>query len=448
MTKGMSAKIHYSFVVDENPVFAYQGWHLANSLRRHCAAHAEEIHVQFTQSVMSEVIALFEAEGYHIHPIVPFGDGKWCNKLSQLPNIFNDECDYFVLLDTDMIAVADLRSFIFGDAVQGKIVDCPNPSLATLQELYARAGGKREPRLIATETEDAQTFFGNANGGFYAIPTPLARRFSEEWRRWAEWLLANDEPLQREGKSGHIDQISAAFAVQLSDVPFANAPSNINYFVHFKGTHRYLDHGRPIALLHYHTASMNVLGLIEPPFPLDDAETAAVAEANRLISTDFQNALFWNYRYAAHPGRGSGVGSRGENLLYKRQLLKEQGVESAQSVLDVGCGDLEVLRELNIHDYIGLDVSQEALKTARAARPDWQFALLQNQPSDKREMVLCLEVLIHQSTREDYHRLEQSPSDMNQKGDSRIGPFYDLWIAPRYGGGWDGALARSSQTGG
>lgn len=80
-------------------------------------------------------------------------------------------------------------------------------------------------------------------------------------------------------------------------------------------------------------------------------------------------------------------------------------MESAQSVLDVGCGDLEVLRELNLHDYIGLDVSQEALKTARAARPDWQFALLQNHPSDKREMVLCLEVLIHQSTREDYHRL-------------------------------------------
>jgi SAM-dependent methyltransferase len=150
---------------------------------------------------------------------------------------------------------------------------------------------------------------------------------------------------------------------------------------------------------------MNVLGLIEPPFPLDEAETAAVAEANRLISTDFQNALFWNYRYAAHPGHGSGVGSRGENLLYKRQLLKEQGVESAQSVLDVGCGDLEVLRELDIHDYIGFDVSEEALKTARAARPDWQFSLLLNQPLDKREMVLCLEVLIHQSTREQYDEL-------------------------------------------
>jgi len=401
----MSTQIHYSFVVDENPVFAYQGWYLAKSLRHHSAVRAEEIHVQFTQSVMPEVIGLFDAEGYSVHRICHFGDGRWCNKLSQLPNILNYNCDYFVLLDTDTIAVADLRPFISGDAVQGKIVDCPNPSLAALQELYARAGGAREPRLIATETEDSQTFFGNANGGFYAVPRPLARRFSEEWRRWAEWLLANDEPLRREGKSGHIDQISVAFAAQLSGVPFANAPSNINYFMHFRGPHRYLDRDRPIALLHYHTARMNVLGLIEPPFPLDEVETAAVAEANRIISSDFQNALFWSYRYAAHPERGSGVGSRGENLIYKRRMLKEQGVETAQSVLDVGCGDLEVLREFDIQNYIGLDVSQEALKKARAARPDWQFSLLQNQSVGKLEMVLCLEVLIHQSTREHYDEL-------------------------------------------
>lgn len=401
----MSAKVHYSFVVDENPVFAYQGWHLAKSLRHHCAARTEEIHVQFTQSVTPEVIGLFDAEGYRTHRIPPFGDAKWCNKLSQLPNLFAEDCEYFVLLDTDMIAVADLRSFIVGEAVQGKIVDWPNPSLDALHELYARAGGMREPRLIAAEAEDVQTFFGNANGGFYAVPSPLAQRFSEAWRRWAEWLLANDEPLQREGKSGHIDQIGAAFAVQLSDVPFANAPSNINYFIHLPGAHRYLERDRPIALLHYHTASMNVLGLIEPPIPLDETETAAVAEANRLISSDFQNALFWSYRYAAHPGRGSSIGSRGEDLLYKRELLKQQGVEGAQSILDVGCGDLEVLRELDIRDYIGLDLSQEALKIARSARPDWQFALLQDQSLDKREMVLCLEVLIHQSTREDYDRL-------------------------------------------
>src|SRR5690348_2379539 len=188
MTGPMSAKIHYSFVVDGNPIFAYQAWHLAKSLRCHCTVRTEEIHVQFTKSVTPEVIGVFDAEGYRTHSISPFCDGKWCNKLSQLPNIFDSDCEYFVLLDTDTIAVADIREFIFGDAVQGKTVDYPNPSLATLQELYARAGGTREARLIATETEDAQTFFGNANGGFLAIPTPLARRFSEEWRRWAEWL--------------------------------------------------------------------------------------------------------------------------------------------------------------------------------------------------------------------------------------------------------------------
>ena len=401
----MSMKVIYSFVVDQNPVFAYQAWHLAKSLRSHCAARPEEIHVQFTQNVTPEVIEVFSAEGYRTHAISTFGDAKWCNKLSQLPNLFAEDCDYILLLDTDMIAVADLRSFISGDCVQGKIVDCPNPSLATLRELYARAGGTSEPRLIATETENAQTFLGNANGGLYIVPAPLARHFSEEWRRWAEWLLANDEPLRREGKSGHVDQISVAFAVQLSGVPFSHAPSNVNYFIHFRGAHRYLDYDRPIALLHYHTAAMNVLGLIDPPIQLDEAETAAVAEANRLISSNFQNTLFWSYRYATHPERGSGLGSRGENLTYKRTLLKTHGVESAQSVLDVGCGDLEVLRELEIHNYLGLDVSQEALNKARAARPDWRFAILQAQPVEQSDMVICFEVLIHQSTREDYDKL-------------------------------------------
>lgn len=255
------------------------------SLRIHCAARAEEIHVQFTPAVSSDIFEAFQSEGYQTHRITLFGDAKWCNKLSQLANLFDERCDYFVLLDTDTVAVADLRTFVSGGCILGKTVDCANPSLNALRELYVRAGGTREPRLALAESEDSQTFFGNANGGFYAIPSGLARRFSEEWRRWAEWLFANDEPLRREGKLAHVDQISVAFAVQLSDVPFASVASNVNYFIHFRGRHRYRDPHHPIALLHYHTSSLSELGRIEPPFPLEVDEAAAVAEANRMFAT-------------------------------------------------------------------------------------------------------------------------------------------------------------------
>jgi hypothetical protein len=43
-------------------------------------------------------------------------------------------------------------------------------------------------------------------------------------------------------------------------------------------------------------------------------------------------------------------------------------------VLDVGCGDLEVVKALNIMDYVGIDQSP-ALEIARQLRPDWQFRL-------------------------------------------------------------------------
>jgi hypothetical protein len=61
------------------------------------------------------------------------------------------------------------------------------------------------------------------------------------------------------------------------------------------------------------------------------------------------------------------LGSRGENQLYKRSLLKEQGVEMASSVLDVGCGDLEVIKALNISSYVGIDQSRSVLEIARLA---------------------------------------------------------------------------------
>lgn len=84
---------------------------------------------------------MFAVCGHRVHCLERFGDGRWCNKLAQLPNLLSEPFDVAVLLDTDTIAVADLRSFLLGDAVLGKVVDFPNPPLAVLKELYRMAGG-------------------------------------------------------------------------------------------------------------------------------------------------------------------------------------------------------------------------------------------------------------------------------------------------------------------
>ena len=109
------------------------------------------------------------------------------------------------------------------------------------------------------------------------------------------------------------------------------------------------------------------------------------------------------------PERGSGVGSRGQNLQYKRELLRLQGIENAASVLDVGCGDLEVLKDFNLEEYIGVDQSETALEIARQKRPDWKFFQI-CEPSDLKnslsaDYVLCFEVLIHQGRRDVYDEL-------------------------------------------
>ena len=130
-----------------------------------------------------------------------------------------------------------------------------------------------------------------------------------------------------------------------------------------------------------------------------------MTRANELIGEVFDNTLFWSFRYANHPERGSGVGSRGEHLEYKRNLLRANGVEHARSVLDIGCGDLEVIKSLKFNDYTGLDTSVLAIERARSIMPDGQFHLGLPPHVGAADIVVCLEVLIHQPHMEDYRRL-------------------------------------------
>jgi hypothetical protein len=407
-------KLAYSLVVDEHPRFAYCAWHLSHSLQHYCDADAQDIHIHFTEAVPPEIVQIFAESGYRIHRLQAFGDGKWCNKLSQLPNMLGTGVDAFVLLDTDTIAVADIRPFISGSRLSAKPVDCANPPLEVLHRIFTDAG-LEPPPACRTDTDDGDTLPCNANGGFYAIPESCAAAFSDAWRKWALWLLENPSHLQCADKLMHVDQVAAALAVADTGIPFEPAPSNVNYFTHLDAPHNRLLADKPIALLHYHDASLNVLGKLEPRVPQTAEAAAAIERANGLISRNFHNTLFWQFRYASFPERGSGVGSRGDNAEYKRTLLREQGLESARSILDVGCGDLEVLKDFVLKGYLGLDLSAQALAAAKAKRPDLSFELLRPDFLRPREYVLCLEVLIHQSTERDYLSLIGTLAEITEK---------------------------------
>jgi hypothetical protein len=300
-SKGRQEHVAYSFIVDEHPKFAYQGWLLARSLQQACAAETKDIHVQFTSEVPTYVRDKFSSAGCAIHEIERFGDGKFCNKASQLPNLADCAFDRIVLLDTDTIAIGDIRPFLVGDAVQAKTVDLPNPRLETLIEIYAAAGGAVNPRFTMTDAGHALTLFGNANGGLYTVPRRLLVEFSTEWRRWISWLMVNDQPLRDAGSLGHIDQVGVALATQVSRIAFSYALSNVNYYIHFQGLHRYFDSMRPIVLLHYHDAAMNQEGLLAAPYTPNELESQAIAKANRQIEASFDEELLREYRCASRP---------------------------------------------------------------------------------------------------------------------------------------------------
>lgn len=114
----------------------------------------------------------------------------------------------------------------------------------------------------------------------------------------------------------------------------------------------------------------------------------------------FDNKRFWNKRYAADLTLGSGPGSREENLKLKNDLIREiLARQKIHSVLDIGCGDIEILKDVKIPTYTGIDISEVVIERNRALKPEWEFMCADICKLDrlpKADLVLCLDVLIHQ----------------------------------------------------
>ena len=128
-----------------------------------------------------------------------------------------------------------------------------------------------------------------------------------------------------------------------------------------------------------------------------------------------RNEAFWDDRYRTQPWLGSGPGSRGIAQAFKARLLKsviEHGTVS--SILDIGCGDLCWLRtdvlspgDLGNVRYCGLDISSVVVDENRERFPDLDFRrydLVEEPLPSGFDLVLCFDVLIHQTTEEQFAR--------------------------------------------
>ena len=263
------------------------------------------------------------------------------NKLSQLNTERLQEYDVIVLSDCDIAFSQDIpRILADTNAVSAKPVDNANLAPKQWQTIYAQAGFP-SPELNVMATIDRQpTLPLYFNGGLYVLPQHVFKLLRTVWPKWNRWMLDNRALL--EPFAMFTDQVS--FALSLQEIGCPVTPLSIAYNC---PTHMPFPEGFPIEeppkVLHYHN-QLNSSGFLLPTS--QETINRSIAVVNDLIrqrrQKSFDNSIFWQFRYGFDPECGFGVGSRGDNLLIKRNLLRTEIKRMRpHSILDVGCGDLD-----------------------------------------------------------------------------------------------------------
>jgi SAM-dependent methyltransferase len=113
---------------------------------------------------------------------------------------------------------------------------------------------------------------------------------------------------------------------------------------------------------------------------------------------DFRgSASYWERRYQV--GSDSGAGSYGLVAAQKAGFVNEfVAVHAVQSVIEFGCGDGNQLGLARYPQYLGLDVSREAVRICQdkfAQDTTKAFKLLDDYDGERAELALSLDVIFH-----------------------------------------------------
>lgn len=89
----------------------------------------------------------------------------------------------------------------------------------------------------------------------------------------------------------------------------------------------------------------------------------------------------------------SGNGSRGDLLRFKINFLNEFIKDNnISSILDFGCGDLHLARELNVDEYVGLDIVERP-KPQNVASKSFTLKIKRfDEVSEQRSFDLCMSI--------------------------------------------------------
>jgi SAM-dependent methyltransferase len=400
----------FACVVDEDPRFHLEALRWFASLTSIAGVDPHDLVIHVVGADSTDALRYLRSRGVTVRPVDPF-DSKspHCNKIAGALRLVDERTDGMVVLcDTDIVVLEDPRALALPPgSIGGKVVDTPVPPLEVLQEIFRAADVPTPPATELPWGDEERTVVGNSNGGLYLIPSALLPVVAPAWETWARWLLARRELLL--DWTFHLDQVAMTLALASEGIDTEQLDVRWNTPIHDL---RRIPPDPPLpAVIHYH-GEIDPQGRIRTTgFPTIDRQIVRANEAiGHLWQEAFPNATFWEWRYRTNPELGSGIGSRGQPLVDKRRLLSSLlDALAPTSVLDVGCGDGEATRGLDIPDYVGIDLAPEAVRRAQLARPDGKF-LVGRLPdfSLRADLTICLDVLIHESDAEAYrHHVAQ-----------------------------------------
>jgi SAM-dependent methyltransferase len=389
----------FSCVVDKSPLLLAQAFLWVNCLKHIRGVGAGDIFVHTVDVDDDEFLTWLADENVTVIPIARFHPlSPHCNKIQQLATFRQTSYRRAVLLDCDTAVLGNL-DLPNSAPIGASIVHYGNPPASVLATIFAEAVGAPPDWVLAALERNGRrepTDRNNCNGGVYICDCAFLTDLEAAWRSRALWSLEHLN-LYR-GHGFHVDQVSFALAmhdlrtsVQHLDLAW-NFPTNVPSHV--------LPDIVP-QIIHYHgeltpQLRLKTIGLHRP-----DAEIIRFNKnVERFIRQNLLNSVLWNFRYFIDSEEGSQIGTQSVNLEYKTNLLADALHRfDDPMVVEIGCGDLEVVKSLPIKRYHGYDVAPGALEIARSKRPDWRFDRIgMGDPIEEGDVVLCLDVLIHQPT--------------------------------------------------
>jgi SAM-dependent methyltransferase len=399
----------FSCVIDGRPDAQLAALRWFVSLTTIAGVPAENLVLFTVGESASDVLGYLRTRGVAVRAVPPFDSrSPSCDRIAGALSLAATEVKGLaVLTATDVVVLEDPRSIPIPPRSVGLAagraaclpVDAP-PDLLAAAELTppAFAPASKLP-LSATNRHEA-------GSSFIVVPGELLPEVARAWAQCATLLLGLPGAAKSWGP--FIAPVALTMALARTGMEIHDLDGRWN--VCTEGAPGLGSRTGPPAVLRYGDR-VDRKGFLRPANFVDVDVDERIAEVNTAVyglwQEAFPSATFWEWRYRDDPELGSGVGSRGQSLKEKRDLLKAViGLLHPASVLDVGCGDGEATRGIPIARYTGIDLSPTAVERARLGRPEGKFRVgtLSDNYVDA-ELTLCLDVLIHQSSARTYEDL-------------------------------------------